>query len=243
MQLATVSERAIGRPAALEALVEEFISDQDVAESSRATYRRQLRQFIAWLRETGRADAMAGLQREDILAFKDYLLSSGKASYTASGYLTAVRRLFEWLEAKKIYPNVARGVKGAKRAKGFRKDCLTPGQLREALESMDQGPAWKARDYALFNLLARTGLRTWVEGHSGRPPAGVRRAILWIRAGPGQQDDFVLLVDESLGLSSNTSQQRPLSDDAPLFSSCSDRNTASHSLPGYLRVSRKPSGE
>ena len=228
MQLATVSERAIGRPAALEALVEEFISDQDVAESSRATYRRQLRQFIAWLRETGRADAMAGLQREDILAFKDYLLSSGKASYTASGYLTAVRRLFEWLEAKKIYPNVARGVKGAKKAKGFRKDCLTPGQLREALESMDRTSLEGLRDYALFNLLARTGLRT-VE--VARATVGDLRqesgeAILWIQGkGRDSKDDFVLLVDESLRpLRQYLSARGPLSDDAPLFSSCSDRN-------------------
>jgi len=228
MQLATVSERAIGKPTALEALVEEFIADQDVAESSRATYRRQLRQFIAWLRETGRDSAMAGLQREDILAFKDYLLSSGKAAYTASGYLTAVRRLFEWLEAKKIYPNVARGVKGAKRAKGFRKDCLTPGQLREALESMDRTGLEGLRDYALFNLLARTGLRTVEVARATvgdlRQEAG--EAILWIQGkGRDSKDDFVLLVDESLRpLRQYLSARGPLSDEAPLFSSCSDQN-------------------
>ena len=29
--------------------------------------------------------------------------------------MVAVRKLFEWLEAEKLYPNIAKGVKGAKR--------------------------------------------------------------------------------------------------------------------------------
>ncbi len=128
------SELAI-RASSLEDLSKRFIAAQDVAEASRETYRKGLRQFIAWLQESGRAEPerLGTLSREDILSYKDHLQAEGKSSYTISGYLTAVRRLYEWLEAERVYPNIARGVKGAKKARGFRKDILAAAQLREVL--------------------------------------------------------------------------------------------------------------
>ena len=47
-----------------------------------------------------------------------------------------------------------------KKPKGFRKDCLTVEQIRTALASFDIYTPDGLRDYALFNLLVRTGLRT-----------------------------------------------------------------------------------
>jgi len=44
-----------------------------------------------------------------------------KSPYTISGYLTAVRKFFEWLESQKIFPNIARSVKGLKKAQGIQK--------------------------------------------------------------------------------------------------------------------------
>src|SRR3954452_4156104 len=85
-------------------LVERFLEAQDVAPSSKLTYRRQLRQFVAWLHETGRGEGMGSFARDDVMAFKERLVRSGKSAYTVSGYLTVVRKLFEWLEAEKVYP-------------------------------------------------------------------------------------------------------------------------------------------
>ena len=51
-------------------------------------------------------------------------------------------------------------MKGLKKPKGFRKDCLTVEQIRAALSSFDTATSEGLRDYALFNLLVRTGLRT-----------------------------------------------------------------------------------
>src|SRR3954452_5821604 len=85
-------------------VVERFLGAQDVASSSKATYRRQLRQFVAWLHETGRGERMSSFARDDVMAFKERLVRSGKSAYTVSGYLTVVRKLFEWLEAEKVYP-------------------------------------------------------------------------------------------------------------------------------------------
>ena len=102
-------------------LVKRFIESLDVSQSSRATYYRELKQFIGWLKETDRITALYTLHRLDILAYREHLLTIGKSSYTVDGYMTAVRKLFEWLESEKVYPNIAKGVKGTKKAKGFQK--------------------------------------------------------------------------------------------------------------------------
>lgn len=217
------------RIASLEELVSRFISAQDIAEASRETYRKALRQFTAWLLETGRAERLGTLSREDILAYKEQLQAAAKSSYTITCYLTAVRRLYDWLEAERVYPNIARGVKGAKKARGFRKDILAAGQLREALEATSRESLEGLRDYALFNLLARTGLRTIevTRAQVGDLRQESGQAVLWIQGkGRASKDDFVLLVDEALRpLRAYLSARGQLSEETPLFCSGSSRNS------------------
>jgi len=208
-------------------LAEDFLADLDLSEGSRATYSRSVRQFISWLEETGRAGRV-DLLREDILAYKDYLISS-KSSYTVSLYLTTVRKLYQYLESKRIYPDVTRGIRGSKKPKGFRKDSLTPDQLRQALSSMKRKTLEGLRDYALFNLMARTGLR---DIEVSRAQVGDIRqesgqAVLWIQGkGRDSKDDFVLLTKESLKpISRYLKARESLPGDAPLFCSHSDRNS------------------
>ena len=122
--------------------ISDFLDSLDVAEKSRATYERSLRQFILWLYESGRHTLE--LQREDILAYKEYLTGS-KSAYTVTLYLTSVRKLYQWLESNRIYPDITRGIKGAKKPKGFRKDTLSQEQLRETL-ALWRCSLWKARE-------------------------------------------------------------------------------------------------
>jgi integrase/recombinase XerD len=216
------------KDSSLISLTEKFIASQDVSKSSRETYSRQLKQFVSWLTETGRINALNALQRQDVLAYREYLISLGKSSYTIDGYMTAVRKFFEWLEAEKVYPNIARGVKGSKKAKGFRKDCLTPFQIRAALDSIDRSNLEGLRDYVLFNLLVRTGLRTIeiVRAQVGDLRQEGGEAVLWIQGkGRETKDDFVLLVEETLRpLREYLSARGAESENAPLFASISDRN-------------------
>jgi integrase/recombinase XerD len=227
-RISQADEFQIAKLSTLSELVKRFLDSQDILEASRFTYSRQLKQFVFWLSETGRIQELNALQREDILAYKESLLSMGKSSYTVDGYMTAVRKFFGWLEAEKIYPNVTRGVKGSKKAKGFRKDCLTPSQLRQALNSIDRGNLEGLRDYALFNLLARTGLRTIEIARARvndlRQEGGA--AVLWIQGkGRATKDDFVILVEDALRpLREYLSAKAENSEDAPLFASVSDRN-------------------
>jgi len=223
-------EVAASRPS-LENLVAQFVAEQDISEASRETYSRSLRQFVAWLEVTGRTPRLGEMTRDDILAYKDYL-QAGMSAYTVSSYLTTVRKLFEWLEAKKLYPNVARNVKGAKRPRGFRKDCLSEEQLRETLASMNADVLEGARDYAIFNLVARTGLRTIEVSRAAvadiRQEAG--QAVLWIQGkGRDSKDDFVVLTPEAEKplrqyLSMRQGDAHALAPEAALFCSHSDRN-------------------
>lgn len=227
MELITVQPHEItDRKITLEDAIEAFLTDQDIADSSRHTYSRSLRQFTSWICETGR-DSRLDLQREDILEYKDYL--SDKSSYTVTLYLTAVRKLYQWLESKRIYPDITRGIKGAKKPKGFRKDTLTEEQLNKALRAMEKRSLRGLRDYAIFNLMARTGLRDIevsraliedIRQEAGQP-------VLWIQGkGRDTKDDFVLLTDEALKpIKRYLKSRASVQEGDPLFCSHSDRNT------------------
>lgn len=230
-ELVTVQSQVIAtRAPRLEDLGSAFLSDQDISPASRRTYARSLKQFFIWLEASGRAERMATLTREDILAYKESL--SNKSSYTVSSYLTVVRKLFQWLEARKVYPDITRGVKGSKKARGFRKEVLSPEQLRQALEAIDRSTLEGLRDYALVNLLARTGLRTIEVARAKvedlRLEPGLRRGerVLWVQGkGREEADEFVLLTKEALHpLLDYLKARGRLSKEAPLFASVSDRN-------------------
>jgi len=201
-----------------------FIQSLDVAISSRKTYERGIKPFIEWVQEQG----IMKPSRADILLYKDYLKSLNLSPYTISGYLTVVRKFFEWAEGEKYYPNIARGIKGLKKPKGFRKDPLTILQIKELLDSIDRNTIKERRDYALLNLLVRTGLRTVeiirADVEDIRQEGG--EAVLWIQGkGRDSKDEFVLLTEDTLKpIREYLSARGDVSGDSPLFVSDSHRN-------------------
>ena len=209
----------------LDKILDNFLADQDISASSRSTYARSLKQFISWLAETGRHTLE--LQREDILAYKEYLQSS-KSAYTVTLYLTSVRKLYQWLESQRMYPDITRGIKGAKKPKGFRKDTLSQNQLREVLDSMELKSLEELRDYAIFNLMARTGLRDIEVSRAltGDIRMETGQPVLWIQGkGRDSKDDFVILTPEALKpIKAYLKARGRVKKDEPLFCSHSDRN-------------------
>ena len=177
------------------ALVERFLSEADIARSTKETYRRALRQFFRW----HESQNMQDLKRADIVAYKQAQLSKMKSN-TVGAYLSALKSFFKWLEAERIYPNVAAGVKGTKVARGHRKDALTPSQVGYILESMEGESLRQKRDYAIFNLLVRTGLRTIELERANIEDIRNKGAqtVLYVQGkGREQKDDFVVLTDSA----------------------------------------------
>lgn len=172
-----------------------FIASQDVKESSRSLYTRTLSQFFLWIERTGKV--LNALSREDILEYKDSLLESGLSSLTISSYLVVVRKFYEWTEGLMIYPNIAKGIKTPRRKQAFKKQHLTENKIGDLLEYYREK---SLRDYAIVNLLLRTGLRTIeaVRADVGDITfKGERRVLLVWGKGHTEKDSFVVLTDKT----------------------------------------------
>ena len=140
----------------IQSLKEAFLNGQNVKESSRNLYSRTLKQFFLWVGRTQKA--LSELTRVDILEYKGYLENELKLSpLSVCSYITALRKFYEWTEAEKLYPNIARGVKNPPRSQTFEKGFLTDEKSSELLAHFE---GVSLRDYAIVNLMLRTGLRT-----------------------------------------------------------------------------------
>ncbi len=176
-------------------LVASFISSQDVNESSRKLYTRTLSLFFVWMERERKS--LSTLSRKDVLEYKDYLQEQSLSSLTISSYITAVRKFYEWAEGEKLYPNIARGIKTPRRQQAFKKQHLTDTKSKELLEHFQNQ---SLRDYAIVNLILRTGLRTIevvranVEDITFK---GERRILKVWGKGRLEKDDFVVLTDKT----------------------------------------------
>ncbi len=206
--------------------INQFIFQQDVTVSSRITYKNALRQFFIWLssqQERERPD------RETILRYKDALDKKNLRTFTKASYLVAIRRFFEWTESTKQYPNIAKGVKSARRpTKAHQKDALTIDQIFKCLNSIDRKNLEGFRDFALINLLIRTGARLIEIQRALLEDIETQdeKTIMWIRGkGRDGKDDFLVLTPEALAPIAEYLEKRcPQNLREPLFTSVSDRN-------------------
>ena len=210
-------------PQRIEELVDRFIASQDVKESSKLLYRRTLKQYFNWVEDKGYL--LSEIARPQLLEYKQDLLSSDKSSLTVGSYITSVRRFYEWTEANKYYPNVAKGIKTPKRKQQFKKQPLLPDQAT-ALLSYYKDKA--LRDYAIVNLLLRTGLRTIeviranVEDITFK---GSQRVLLVQGKGRDERDNFVLLTDKAYQpIAEYLATRGNVNSSEPLFTSTSNNS-------------------
>ena len=214
---------ALVAPQRIDELVDSFIASQDVKTSSKLLYRRTLKQFFNWVEIKGYS--LSEIARPQLLDYKDELLSSGKSSLTVGSYITSLRRFYEWTEANKFYPNVAKGIKTPKRKQQFRKQPLLPAQAT-ALLSYYQDKA--LRDYAIITLLLRTGLRT-IEAIRANVEditfKGSQRVLLVHGKGRDEKDNFVLLTDKAYQpIAEYLAIRGKVNSSEPLFTSTSNNS-------------------
>jgi len=215
-------------PQRIEELVDRFIEAQDVKQSSKLLYRRTLKQYFNWVES--KSYLLSEIARPQLLEYKEELLASGLSSLTVGSYITVVRRFYEWTEANKYYPNVAKGIKTPKRKQQFKKQPLLPDQAT-ALLSYYKNKA--LRDFAIVNLLLRTGLRTIevvranVEDITFK---GSKRVLLVHGKGRDEKDNFVLLTDKAYQpIAEYLAKRGKVSPSDPLFVSLSN-NSKGHRL-------------
>jgi integrase/recombinase XerD len=178
-----------------ERLVDNFLASQDVKESSKLLYKRTLKQYFNWINK--KAYQLTEIARPQLLQYKEELLASGKSSLSVGSYITSVRRFYEWAEANKYYPNIAKGIKAPVRKQQFKKQPLLPAQATALLNYFENKPI---RDKAIVNLLLRTGLRTIevIRANVGDIVyKGSQRVLLVQGKGRDEKDNFVLLTDKA----------------------------------------------
>ncbi|MDD4028531.1 MAG: tyrosine-type recombinase/integrase [Caldisericia bacterium] len=208
-------------------LKKEFLASIDLKKSSIDVYSRQLESFIQWISERNVVEP----SRDDLLQYKDFLYKKDLSALTISSYIVVVRKFFAWLESNKIYPNIARDIKGMKRNRGFRKDTLSMDQIRTVLTTINVSNTKGKRDFAIINLLIRTGLRTIEITRANlsdiRQKGGC--SILWIQGkGRDTKDEFVVLTEDTLKPIQTYLDSRPSNskrERSPLFMSHSSRNS------------------
>ena len=206
-------------------IIDRFLQAHDIKPKSKETYRRALRQFFTYLSDNG----ITKPTRETLIAYKAYLIDKQLSAYTVSAYIIALRKLFQWTESEHLYANIASQIKGQKKPKGFKKDALSVKQAQKLLIDMETDTLSGARDYALVNLLVRTGLRTIeaVRADIEDIRQQGEQAVLFIQGkGRDSKDDIVILTEETLEpIRAYISMRgQGVRDSSPLFISHSDRN-------------------
>jgi integrase/recombinase XerD len=209
-------------PQRIEELVDSFILSQDVKQSSKDLYRRTLKQYFNWVTKKGYS--LSQIARPQLIEYKEDILGSGMSSLTVGSYITSVRRFYEWTEANKFYPNVAKGIKSPKRKQQFKKQPLLPAQATGLLNYYQ---AKDSRDYAIISLLLRTGLRTIevIRANVGDITfKGSQRVLLVQGKGRDEKDNFVLLTDKTYKPIEEYLNNRIDQTSAPLFTSTSNNS-------------------
>lgn len=216
----------------IEELIDSFIRSLDIKPNSRLLYRRTLKQYFTWIADKGYN--LPELSRAQILEYKDYLLNTKRirktgeavelSSLTTASYLTSVKLFYEWTEATKLYPNIARGVGSPKRKQQFRKKPLLPQQ---ATALLDYYKTRALRDFAIVNLLLRTGLRTIELIRADIEDIvfkGSQRVLLIKGKGRDEKDNFVILTDKAYSPIKEYLETRTYTGSSPLFISDSNNN-------------------
>lgn len=155
-ELTTISTSEIVASQPLnELLLVRWESFIDVCPKSKETYRKAVKQFIAYINENG----ISQPTRETVIEWRDSLKESHKPT-TIQTYITAVKLFFRWLEQEGIYKNIADHVKGVQVSTGHKKDYLTSKQSHKVLETINTDTLKGIRDYAIVGLMLTTGVRT-----------------------------------------------------------------------------------
>ena len=194
----------------------------DVSEKTKGIYARNIGYFADWLQREGRT----GSDRADFIAYKGHLTESYEAS-TVSAYMTPVRVLYQWASSEGMTRDITIGIKGPKKARGFRKDPLSVDQAK-ALMSVGEGDPDALRDRALTSLLIHTGIRTIEASRADIGDictlAGFNVLRIWGK-GRAEKDEFVILTSDVLqALDAYIASREDVTPDAPLFASRSNHN-------------------
>ena len=209
-----------------EEIIGKWMASLDLASGTKETYLSGFKAFCWFVRSTSLD--FDELTRDDVKSFKEYLVDEKKLKpATVSSYLASVRSFYAYSEDNGI-ENIAHRVKGVTDSRSFKKEPLTPDQAQRLLASIDRSTEKGMRDFAILNLMLRTGLRDIEIVRANckdiQTKAGVD--VLYVQGkGRASKDNFVVLTPKALSpITTYLEKRGNVNELDPLFASVSSRN-------------------
>ena len=204
-------------------MVDSFVQYLDVSAISVRSYISGIKIFLKYLSDNG----INTPTRETILQYKKDL-SQTKSASTVALYLSALRKFFAWCESEGLYANITSGVKSPKISHEHKRDAFSAEEVKGIMQSIKRDSLEGLRNYAIFTLIASCGLRTIevVRANVGDIHRVSGVLVLSVQGkGHTEKDAFVKLDTRvAKAISAYLEARGNVSDDEPLFASCSRRN-------------------
>lgn len=205
-------------------LMAQFTAYIDASDNTVKTYKRALNQWAKWMRAKG----IKQPQREDVLAYKEHLKDTGHKATTVQNYIIALRQFFNWTEAQGYYPNVAKGIKGAKLSNDFKKDYLSAHQAAAVLDDIPEDSLKGLRDYAIVVLMLTGGLRTVEVSRANVEDMRTEGdgTVLFLQGkGRDDREEYVKVIPQvEDAIRAYLKRRGKVEETAPLFASTSNNN-------------------
>lgn len=231
-------------------LFRRFIAYTDRVPTTVKGYVTCLRQFLKWLQ----AEGITRPQRDDILAYKEYLNGEtfGRTGQeplktgTKQQYLRAVKHFFKWTASEGIYPNVADNIHTAKVQAGgpHKKDALGREDVAIVADHIDRSTEQGRRLYAMYLLCITCGMRTVEVSRANVEDIKTLggRTYLYLQGkGHQEHDQPVLLIDEVKDAIKEYLESRSdkYTSKSPLFVSTSNRSKGKRIAPTTISTMLK----
>jgi len=209
------SAQLSGRELLLASFAGYLRSERGLAVGTIHSHRRHARLFLAGLGGRGLADVTSG----DVTAWLGDGARLGWSVSSPRGYVSGLRAFLRFgfvdgLIATDLSP-AALYVSG--RTPSPLPKAITPGQVRELLESCDRRTALGRRDYALILLLSRLGLRCGEVARLTLDDVDWRAGEILVRGKGTRIDRLPLPRDVGQAVAAYLKRGRPASDYRQLF--------------------------
>ena len=187
-------------------------------------YKTFLKNFVLWIQENN----IQNPTRQDIKAYKKYLLESNLSIGTKQQYFQSVKLFFKWLSCEGLYSNIAEGFKSFKvNTTETQKEAFTEEELQKIISSIDTSTNQGKRNLAMILLTITGGLRIieLQRANIGDIQERNRQKVLFIQGkGKDSKDDYIKIIPEvEIAINEYLQTRKELKKSDPLFVGTSNR--------------------
>lgn len=225
MELTTIENQALNSMNFKSDYFLSFTEYLDLSPKTIESYKGALKCFSDYLK----ANNIKQPLRQDIINYRDYLISNNLKPTTIHAYINAIKRAFEWMDYSGLYKDIAKNIKSVRISNMIhRKDSLTLEQAQELLSSFKRDTLESKRNYAITLLALEDGLRVVEIARANINDLANKDGgrVLYIMGKGHHEKDTYNKISPNLdsAIREYLADRQPTSESEPLFSSLSDRN-------------------